>query len=64
MVVGFTTVVQSVLITAKLMSWKPVHGEVYSIQQYVIRFVSDLRLVCGFLWYSGFAPPIKLTTTI
>ena len=25
------------------------HGEVYSIQHYVIKFVSDLRGVCGFL---------------
>ena len=24
-------------------------GEVYSIQHYVIKFVSDLRQVCGFL---------------
>ena len=26
-----------------------VHGEVYSIQYYVIKFVSALRQVCGFL---------------
>jgi hypothetical protein len=25
-------------------------GEVYSIHHYVIKFVSDLRLVGGFLW--------------
>ena len=25
-------------------------GGVYSIQHYVIKFVSDLRLVSGFLW--------------
>jgi hypothetical protein len=31
---------------------------VYSIQQYVIQFVSDLRQVGGFL---RFPPPIKLT---
>jgi hypothetical protein len=36
-------------------------GEVYSIQHYVIKFISKLRLVCGFLW---FPPPIKLTATI
>jgi hypothetical protein len=36
------------------------HGEVYSIQHYVIKFVSDLRQVGGFLW---FHPPIKLTAT-
>jgi hypothetical protein len=34
----------------------PVHGEVYSIQHYVIKFVSDLRQVGGFL---RFPPPIK-----
>jgi hypothetical protein len=27
----------------------PAHGEVYSIQHYVIKFVSDLRQVDGFL---------------
>ena len=31
-----------------------VRGEVYSIQHYVITFVSALRQVCGFLRYSGF----------
>ena len=31
------------------MSSNPVHGEVYSIQHYVIKFVSDLRQVGGFL---------------
>jgi hypothetical protein len=38
MVVGFTTTflpVQSVPITTKVVSTNPVHGEVYSIQQYV-----------------------------
>jgi hypothetical protein len=42
--------VQSVPITTtKVVSLNPAHGEVYSIQQYVIKFVSDLRQVCGFL---------------
>jgi hypothetical protein len=41
--------VQSVLITTKVVSSNPVHGEVYSIQHYVIKFVSDLRQVGGFL---------------
>jgi hypothetical protein len=36
------------------------HGEVYSIQHYVIKFVSDLRQVGGFLRVLKFAPPIKL----
>ena len=36
-------------------------GEVYSIQHYVIKFVSDLRQVGGFL---GLPPSRKLTDTI
>ena len=40
---------QSVPITTKVVSSNLVHGEVYSIQHYVIKFVSDLRQVCGFL---------------
>jgi hypothetical protein len=32
---------QSVPITTKVASSNPVHGEVYSIQHYVIKFVSD-----------------------
>jgi hypothetical protein len=39
-------------------------GEVYSIQQYVIKFVSDLQQVNGFLLLLRFPPSIKLTTTI
>ena len=39
-------------------------GEVYSIQHYVIRFVSDLRHVGGFLRVLRFHPPIKLTATL
>ena len=35
---------------------------VYSIQYYVIKFVSDLRQVGGFLRVFRFPPPIKLTT--
>ena len=34
--------VQSVHIATKVMSSNPVHGEVYSIQHYVIKFVNDL----------------------
>jgi hypothetical protein len=56
--------VQSVSITTKVVSWKPAHGEVYSIQLYVIKFVSDLRQVGGFIRNSGFFPPIKLIPTI
>ena len=35
-------------ITTKIVSSSPVHGEVYSIQHYVIKFVSDLQQVNGF----------------
>jgi len=41
--------VQSVPITTKVVSLNLVHGEVYSIQHYVIKFVNDLRQVSGFL---------------
>ena len=40
--------VQSVPITTKFVSSNPIHGEVYLIQHYVIKFVSDLRQVGGF----------------
>ena len=36
-------------IIIKVVNSNPVHGEVYSIQHYVIKFVSDLRQVGGFL---------------
>jgi hypothetical protein len=51
MVVGFTinTYMQSLPTTTKVVSWNHAHGEVYSIQHYVIKFVSDLQQVCGFL---------------
>ena len=62
MVVGFiTTYMQTVPFTTKVASSNPIHVEVYSIQHYVIKIVSDLRQVGGFL---QFPPPIKLTTTI
>ena len=46
--------------TTKVVSSKPVHGEVYSIQYYVIKFVSDLGQVGGFLLVLWFPPPIKI----
>jgi hypothetical protein len=39
-------------------------GEMYAIQHYVIKFVSDLRQVSGFLLVFRFHLPIKLTATI
>jgi hypothetical protein len=56
--------VQSMPITTKGVSTNPVHGEVYSIQHYVIKFVSDLRQIGGFLQVLRFPPPRKLTATI
>jgi hypothetical protein len=41
--------VQSVPITTKVVCSNPADGEVFSIQHYVIKFVSDLRQVSGFL---------------
>ena len=48
----------------KVVSYNPVHVYVYSIQQYVIKFVRDLRQVGGFLRVLLFPPPIKLSVTI
>ena len=52
--------VQSVSITTKVVSSKPVHGTVSSIQYYVTRFISDLRQDGGFHRVLRFTPPIKL----
>jgi hypothetical protein len=46
-------------ITTKVVSSNPVHGEVYSIHHYVIKFVSDLRQVGGFLQVLRFFPTNK-----
>ena len=55
-----TTYAISAAITTNFGSSNPTHGEVYVIQHYVIKFVSDLQ-VGGFLWVLQFPPPIKLT---
>jgi hypothetical protein len=57
MVVGFT------ITYAKVVSSKLALGEVYSIQLYVIKYVSNLRQVGGFLQVFRFTPPMKLATT-
>ena len=49
-------------ITTKVVSSNPVHGELYSVQYYVIKFVSDFWQVGGFLRILRFPQPIKLTT--
>jgi len=55
--------VQAVPITTEVVSWNPVHGDVYLIH-YVIKFVSDLRQVGGFLRVHWFPLSIKLTAMI
>jgi hypothetical protein len=40
----------------KVVSSNTAHGEVYSIQQYVRKFVSDLRQVGGFLHQQNWPP--------
>jgi hypothetical protein len=55
---------QSLPITSKVVSSNPIHGEMYSIQHYVIKFVSDLRQVGGFLRVLRFPQLTKLTATI
>ena len=46
---NFQLPVQAVLITTKFVISNPTHGKMYLIQQYVIKFVSDLCQVCGSL---------------
>jgi len=43
----------------KVVSSVPVHGKVYSIQHYVIKIVSNLRQVGGFLRVLRFPPTNK-----
>ena len=52
---------QSVPITTNVVSSNPVYGEVYSIQHYVIKCVSDFRQVGGFLGLLWCPPSKKLT---
>jgi hypothetical protein len=59
-----TLPVQSVSITIKVVRMNSTHGKTYSIQHYVIKFISELWQVSGFLWVFRFSPPINLTTTI
>ena len=55
---------QSVSFTTNVVSSNPAHDVVYSIQHYVIKFVSDLWQVGGLLRVIRFPPPIKLTAKI
>ena len=55
---------QSVPITTKVVNSNAAQEEVYTLQHYVKKYVSDLRQVGGFLRVLRFPPPIKLTATI
>jgi hypothetical protein len=50
----------------KDVSLNPTHREAYSysMQHYVIKFISDLQQVDGFLRVLWLTPPLKVTTTI
>jgi hypothetical protein len=52
---------QSVPITTNVVKLNPAHGEGYSIQHYVIKFVGDLQQVNDFLQAFQFPATIKLT---
>ena len=63
----FVSVIQAcanIDITTNIVGFESRSGGVYSIQHYVITFLSDLRQISGFLWVLRFPPPIKLTATI
>ena len=61
--VGFTTIC-AISAHHIVVSLNPARGEVYSIQYYVIKLVSDLQQVGGFLRVLRFLPPIKLTAIL
>jgi hypothetical protein len=48
------------MITTKAVSLNLAHGEIYSIQHYVVNFVSDLRQVSGFIWVVRFSITNKI----
>jgi hypothetical protein len=54
-------------ITTTIVSSNPAHGKVYSIQHYMIKFVSDLRQVGGFirvLWFRHDITEMLLKVTL
>ena len=55
---------QSVPITTKVVSSNISHGEVYSMQHYLIKFVIDLQQVDGFHLVLRVPQPIELIATI
>ena len=58
-VVGFTTTYAISAYNHWCCEFELHSGEVYSIQHYVIKFVSDLRQIGGFLRVLWFPPPLK-----
>ena len=64
MVVGFTTTYAISAYHYLSCEFKSSTDGVCLIQHYVIKFVSDLRQVVGFLRVLQFPPPIKLTAMI
>ena len=66
MVVGFITTCMYAISAYRHQSceFEPRSWEMYSIQHYVIKFVSDMRQVGGFVRALRFPPPVKLTVTI
>ena len=64
MAVGFMTTYATSAYLHQCCELESRSGEVYSIQYYVINFVSDLRQFGGFLRVFRSPPPIKLTATI
>jgi len=62
MVVGFTYAISAY--HHKRCEFESRSDEVYSIQHYVIKFVSDLYQVGGFLRVLQIPPPIKPTAMI
>ena len=64
MVVGFITTYAINAYYYERFEYESRSSEVYSIQRYVITFLSDLRLVDGFLRVLRFSQPTKLTSTI
>jgi len=56
--------IQSVPIITNVVRLNPAHGEVYLMQHYVIKFVSNLQQICNFPRVFRFPLPIKLTATI
>ena len=59
MVDGFKLPVQSVPINTNVVRSNPADGEVYSIQHYVMKFISDMRQDC----FSP-SPDIPVSSTI